>query len=234
MTAIIIYCYGNFLSILRFFHHRDIREAIVQHSVLWVIASSLILFVAPPLAQLGGRVAVSHRLSAFINLGIGLLVVAHLVPECYRQVGWWAVVLCLSGFSIPFLIEHSFGRCVSQVHVATKIAVLCALVLHGHMDGALLASILYFGPLEHHTKVLALLLLHKIPVSLAAWNNSSKDYRGWAVLILLAFANLSGFFLSSSFLSTVPTELHYGFLALGSGALLHLSATSTGHRSPQT
>lgn len=189
----------------------------------------MLLFVAPPLAKLGGKVAISRRLSSLIELGISLLVVSHLVPECYHKVGWVAILLCLIGFGIPLLIEYSFGRCVSQVHIVTKIASLCALILHGHMDGALLASILYFGPLEHHTRVLLFLFLHKIPVSLAVWNSSGKGYSGWTALTLLALANLSGYFLSSSFLQAVPTELHYDFLALGSGALLHLSATSDGH-----
>ena len=191
----------------------------------WVLANSLILYIAPlTWHMVKDRINTSSRLSEVVTLVIALAVVVHILPECIDKLGWLAIILAFCGFGTPYLIEFAFSRCVPQVHFATKVTVMCGLILHGYLDGALLASILHFGPLPYHTPALIFLFLHKIPESLAVWHNVGGKETGWIAISLLALTNLLGYYLSASYmLPAIPAGFSAGFLAFMVGSLIHLS-----------
>ena len=190
---------------------------------IWLVASTLVMFVAPLLDKLAGD-RLSGRLLTVLDLLIAVLVIAHILPECFQGLGWTAILICFLGAAFPSMIEQFFVRSVPQVHLISRVLVVGGLILHNYMDGAMIVSILH-APMGVDSHASLFLVLHKIPVALAVWRNSSKKL-AWGILLLLAVSNLCGYLLQFSFVSVIPMVWHYGLLAFMAGAFLHLC----GHR----
>ncbi|MDE3269621.1 MAG: hypothetical protein OYH77_04995 [Pseudomonadota bacterium] len=189
----------------------------------WLLASTLIMFVAPVLDRIAGQ-RLSARMAVVFDVLIAVLVIAHIIPECVHGLGWVAILICLLGIVVPTAIEKLFSRCVPQVHIASRVLVVAGLIIHNYMDGAMIVSVLH-APMGMDAHASIFLVLHKLPVALAVWRNSSNKL-AWGILVLLALSNLCGYLVQFNFITAIPMAWHYGLLAFMAGAFLHLS----GHR----
>ena len=186
---------------------------------IWLVASSLVMFIAPLLDKLAGD-RLSERVLTGLDMLIAVLVIAHILPECFEGLGWTAILICALGAAIPSMIEQFFARSAPQVHLASRVLVVGGLIIHNYMDGAMIVSILHI-PMAMDTNALIFLVVHKIPVALAVWRNTSKKL-AWGVLTLLGVSNMCGYLLQFNFVSAIPVAWHYGLLAFMAGSFLHL------------
>ena len=182
------------------------------------------MFVAPVLDRLATHWHLSARTLSVVDMIVSLLIVAHILPECFFGAGWWALLACFLGIVLPSLIEMIFAHCVPQVHFVSRIIVVTGLVFHSYIDGVMIVSVLH-ASLGEHTHASIFLVLHKIPVALSVWRNTGRKL-AWLILCLLALSNLCGYLLHFNIVDSMPFQWHYLSLSFMVGTLLHLS----GHR----
>ena len=190
--------------------------------VLFISLFSLIVgvLIAPKIIRYAKSVSFFE---GFISVFIGGLVLFHIFPHSFTDVGYWALPFFVLGAFIPFFLEQSEGS-----GVLTLIFLGAGFSIHAFMDGlglqlhdALVIHDVHEHEHEQTTLVWAI-LAHRVPVGLflgcAAIQRPKLSY---SVVFLIAMATVAGFFLGS----TIP---YIGTIqAVIAGALLHVIA---GHR----
>ncbi len=126
-----------------------------------------------------------------VVLGVVLL---HVLPAGWAEIGPLALVTAVAGFASATLIE---SRREPGANRASLAATAVALAVHHLLDGIAL------GQDDHHHLGLAV-VAHTLPVALLSWRMASRRLgpaAGWGLLVALATSTLVGYGLG---LHTLP------------------------------
>ncbi len=192
--------------------------------MLWLIIGLLPLVAAPFLVRIFERRRwLAQGLNGFILVTIAGIVFLHVLPHAVEHAGISAVVACLIGVLIPFVVERFATQKAKSRHQVAVVLGLLGLAIHGMLDGVALAA----GHVHaHHGAILAMaVLFHRIPVGLAIWWMARPSFgtKGAVfILVLLGVASIAGFVISLT-----QTQIFAGYYwsvlqALLVGSLLHV------------
>ena len=161
-----------------------------------LILSIILLFVGPILYQWlrhGGFVA-----KAFDSLIIAVLVVLMaflLIPESWAELGYWSLLLMLTGYLVPGILEHLIKRAAHTFHVVSLLLALAGLALHAMLDGAALTIDQGAGISNLPLAV----VLHRVGVGIMLWMMVQPVFGkrvAFGVLGFVALATVGGYQLS--------------------------------------
>jgi len=202
------------------------------------LALSLLgLAVGPLLVALGTRrVGLANAVEGLTLGVIPVLVASRLLPRLSDEIGAFAWILALAGYSILAWLER---RRVDPASVGAAF-VLPALAFHSAMDGAALA-VAFGNPGDVSAVVLGgALVLHRLPEGLLIGSvfvprvGVRRTLKGVA---WLAAGTLAGAVGGRGLLTRAPAAWLHGIVALGLGIMVHVvvhrhtsSETTDGHR----
>lgn len=151
-----------------------------------LIASILALFAGPCVLGLWGK---NPRLASGFHwlavAGIGLLVVAFVLPECVREAGLWAAGSLLLGLGFPVATERVLR---SRSTSLAPWLLLLPLVAHALLDGFALSvgtQHAHLGSEHAGHGLVAALVLHRLPEGIAIWYLGSAHGKRTALTALL-------------------------------------------------
>jgi hypothetical protein len=158
--------------------------------------SIISLFIGPVLYQWlrrGGFVA-----RAFDSLVIAVLVVLMvflLIPESWAELGYQSILLMLTGYLVPGLLEHLVKKAAHTFHLISLLLALAGLALHAMLDGAALT----IGSGAATTNLSLAIVLHRFGVGMMLWmmvQPALGKRFAFAVLGFVALATVGGYLLS--------------------------------------
>ncbi len=173
-----------------------------------LLLSIIVLFIGPLLYQWlrrGGFIA-----KAFDSLIIAVLVVLMvflLIPESWAELGIWSVVMMLSGYLLPGVLEHLVKKAAHTFHLVSLMLALVGLALHAMLDGAALTAM---NGATHSNLPLAI-VLHRFGVGMMLWMMIQPAYGkrlAFAVLGFVAMVTVAGYLLSGFFLGLEGDQVH--------------------------
>jgi len=187
-----------------------------------LLASLLALGIGPLIySRIKGAWAAS-AVDAFALVGVGGLVLVHILPQSFQVAGWKILPVAVLGFLGPgFLCGSRLFAGKSSSRVTTPLA-LAAIAIHAILDGIALTST-RMG--EEPGALAAAVVLHRIPVGLGIWWLAAPLYGKRSALGLLgtiALFSLLGFEFGETLVARVPTSAVALFQALIAGSLLHV------------
>jgi len=165
-----------------------------------LVLSIVSLFIGPLLYQwlrVGGFIAKAFD-SAIIAVLI-LLMAFLLIPESWSQLGPLSLVLILTGYLLPGLLEHLVKRAAHTFHLVSLMLALVGLALHAILDGAILT--VSDGAAGSHLPMA--IVIHRFGVGMMLWMMVQPVFGKRGALGILAFvslATLAGYALSESVL----------------------------------
>lgn len=172
---------------------------------------------------------VASIIDGFTLVLIAELVLIHLIPHTFYDIGWLAIVLALFGMMFPTLLEKRMrAKVASQTHTLTLIFALIALTLHTFADGFGLSSL--FMPVnpelfaERHFLPIAI-ILHRLPEGLAVWWLVKPHHGSQRAILMLAImiaATVSGFYTGQYVVGAIEHKYFGLFEAFIAGSLLHV------------
>jgi hypothetical protein len=192
-----------------------------------LVLSIVILFIGPLLYQwlrVGGFIAKAFD-SAIIAVLI-LLMAFLLIPESWSQLGPLSLVLILTGYLLPGLLEHLVKRAAHTFHLVSLVLALAGLALHAMLDGAVLT--VSDGSAGSHLSVA--IVIHRFGVGMMLWMMVQPVFGKRGALGILAFvslATLAGYMLSDSVLDLEGSYTMSVIQSLIIGMIVH----SLAHRS---
>jgi len=192
-----------------------------------LVLSIVILFIGPLLYQwlrVGGFIAKAFD-SAIIAVLI-LLMAFLLIPESWSQLGPMSLVLILTGYLLPGLLEHLVKRAAHTFHLVSLVLALVGLALHAMLDGAVLT--VSDGSAGSHLSVA--IVIHRFGVGMMLWMMVQPVFGKRGALGILAFvslATLAGYMLSESVLHLEGSYTMSVIQSLIIGMIVH----SLAHRS---
>ncbi len=188
---------------------------------LFLLLSIVLLGIGPLLTEWArrGHSAILAVLDGFALIGVGSLVLFHVLPGSYTHLGVWAFGFATVGLIAPYLLERYSHKAVKTSHEVLATCVLVGIGLHATFDGMLLSS---RGEMDSAQLATALaVILHRIPAGLALWwlLRPTLGIR-WAMsaLAVTALGTVLGF----GFGGQVQDSAIAIFQALVAGALLHI------------
>lgn len=167
-----------------------------------------------------------------IVIVLTLLIVLHLLPECYEDIGLWSVAFAALGLFLPSIIERIWHKKAHSVHFFSVFVAVFGLFVHGIIDGiSLSAEDLHLHFHEHHNHgghYLGLaVLLHRLPVGLFIWSlfyPRKGPVVPSLILVLLGLATIVGYFFGSTLITYFDNHGTFAFFqSLVSGSLLHIA-----------
>ena len=182
------------------------------------------LWIAPKLMHYTKSLSLFE---GFLSVFIGGLVLFHIFPHSFSDVGYWALPLFVFGALIPLFLERT-----QRSSVLSLIFLGVGFSIHAFMDGLglqLHEALPLDGHLGHaheheheQTTLVWAILAHRIPVGIFLGCTAiTKPKLSFSFAILISLATVSGFLLGG----TIP---YIGAVqAVIGGALLHVIA---GHR----
>lgn len=193
-----------------------------------LLALSIVAILAGPLLHhlfsLNRKViTVADRIVFII---VGGLVVFHLAPHSFEEIGFYSIPLMAVGILIPVLIEKGRKSFHQRAHSIALFIIFAGIFLHALLDGMALMM-----PTEHthsHNYDFGLplaVILHRFPVGLTLWMllKPAYGFRFAALLIfIICTATLIGFFMYQFISSFIPLEVAHGIYAIVSGSLFHI------------
>lgn len=173
------------------------------------------------------------------------ITIIHILPEIFvltdrpMVVGLWV----LAGFFLQQIleyftagVEHGHFHARGDVSASFKITVLCGLIVHSLLEGALLTHDSPFHDKHESHSLLLGIVLHKIPAAFALMatlrGNKRITATNWLMLLIFSIASPIGLILSDQILSLSENHLLYLF-GVVSGAFLHISTTIFVESSPE-
>ncbi|MBV1909273.1 MAG: hypothetical protein KUG78_08115 [Kangiellaceae bacterium] len=189
-----------------------------------LIASLFALGIGPLIYQTFGPMRRTDKIaSGFILIVITATLVLEVLPETYRSIGFFAIMLALIGFAGPTIIEKLFAKSATKTHLLTIVLGIFGLVVHASIDGAAL-----FNPesSHHHNEQLSLaIILHRLPVGLTIWwllKPLIGERYALLTLVAMAVATASGYGLSMHLTEYHESNAFAALQAFISGSLLHV------------
>lgn len=190
--------------------------------------SIISLFIGPALYQWlrrGGFIA-----KAFDSLIVAVLVVLMaflLIPESWSQLGYWSIVLIMSGYLVPGLLEHLIKRAAHTFHMVSLLLALAGFALHALLDGAALS-----GANGHGSNNLALaIVLHRLGVGMMLWMMVHPAFGkrvAFSILGFVSLATVAGYLVSEPVLGMEGDNAMAGIQAIIIGMIGH-SLVHRGH-----
>ena len=152
-----------------------------------LLLSIVSLFIGPLLYQwlrAGGFAA-----KAFDSLVIAvliLLIAFFLIPESWADLGYSSLLLILTGYLVPGLLEHMIKRAAHTLHLVSLVLALAGLALHAMLDGAALS-----GSGENANNLSLAVVLHRLGVGMMIWMMVQPLFGRKIAFGVLAFASLA-------------------------------------------
>lgn len=210
-------------------------SALSEPRTVLLIASLLALGLGPILHEGASRArSALSLLDGFVVIGIGGLVVGHVVPEAVELAGWGVLLAALLGLIGPLMVERWMHNAARRVHAVTLVLAVIGILLHAIVDGVVLGA----GELGSGSILALGVVAHRLPVSLTVWSLLSRPYGrhiAAATLGVIASGTIAGFLAGPTLVDVAnPTVLGY-FQALVGGSLLHvlIHRPHVGHSHPQ-
>jgi len=187
-------------------------------AVLW--ASPWIYHLLRPHARL-------HRVvETALLLALASLVLFSTLPDSWRVVGPWSLLLAGIGLLLPSILERAFGQLAERVHWFPLVLGTMGLALHASLDGAAFVDAGDATHLHHHQHALPYaVLVHRFFEGLFVWWTLRRFSVRVAVggLAFISVISLLAYFAGDLFFHEMEDALPYGiFQALVAGSLLHL------------
>ena len=188
--------------------------------------------MGPILANLMKKL--SDKIAFFENivlLAIAGIVVAHLFPKTFADLGWEAILYLLAGFTLPTLLEKSWHSFEEHFHQFAILISIVGLALHGFFDGFIIA----FSSSDQHTSaflsmgagISLFVVLHRVPAAMFLWIILKARYGTIAavgVLAILGVFTIAGFVSAQySFYASLGFASSQVFVALACGTMFHLA-----------
>lgn len=191
--------------------------------MIGLIASIFALGVGPLIYQTFGPMRRTDRLvSGFILIVITTTLFIEVLPETIEKIGYLAILLAITGFVGPTLIEKLFANSANQTHRLTIFLGITGLVLHASIDGAALQA----GNLSNQHENLSLaIILHRLPVGLTIWwllKPLIGERYALLTLVAMAVATSGGFMLSMQLNEYHSSSVIVALQAFISGSLMHV------------
>ncbi len=162
-----------------------------------VLALSIVsLFVGPLFynwLRQGGLVA--RAFDTLIVAVLLVLLVFLLIPESWAELGLVSLVLMLTGYLVPGLLEKLLAHAADTLHRVSLFIALLGLALHAVLDGAGVATSTLHRP---HNLALAI-VVHRLSVGLILWMLVQPLFgkrAALAVLGVVSLATVGGYLLS--------------------------------------
>lgn len=186
-----------------------------------LLLSIISLFIGPLLYQWlrhGGFVA-----RAFDSLIVAVLIVLMaflLIPETWEVLGYWSLVLILTGYLVPGLLEMLIKRAAHTFHILSLLLALSGLAIHAILDGAVL-TVTHNGVASN----LALaIVLHRFGVGMMLWMMVQPVFgkaAAFAVLGFVSLATIAGYLVSEPILGMEGDSIMTVIQALITGTIVH-------------
>ena len=128
---------------------------------------------------------------------VGGLVVFHLVPHSFEEIGLYAIPFLALGILIPVFIEKGKESFHHKAHKVALIIIFIGIFLHALLDGMAL-SIPQKHLHEHSIGLPLAVILHRFPVGLTIWILINQTYGFNAAVLLICvicIATVAGFFM---------------------------------------
>lgn len=136
-----------------------------MHLVL-LLATLAALICGPMLYSLARRRPRLLRvLDPLIVICVAGLVLVEVLPQIFRNGGWWSAAFLVIGLLGPTLFEHVIAHARREAHIAALALAIFGLLLHSLGDGIALSP----GGVHGHHHLGIAVAIHSIPVSLAVW-----------------------------------------------------------------
>ena len=161
-----------------------------------LLLSLVLLFIGPVLYQWlrrGGFIA-----RAFDTLIVTVLVIMMaflLIPESWGELGYWSILLMLTGYLAPGLLEHLIKRAAHTLHIVSLLLALAGLALHAMLDGAALTV----SNGDSWSQLSLAVVLHRMGAGMMLWMMVQPVFGrhvAFAVLGFVALATVAGYQLS--------------------------------------
>lgn len=193
-------------------------------SYILLLVSLIALSVGPLLYRaFRQHQGVMRGLDGFVTIGVGGLVLFHVLPPSIAMGGLTALVFMVGGMILPTAIERVQHGNIRTAHTAALVLAFIALAVHAMIDGVALSQV-QSGGAEALPVALAV-VLHRIPVGLAVWillRPSQGKAISAGVLTLVVVGTLVGFFAGPSLVATLEGATFGWFQAFVAGSLLHV------------
>jgi hypothetical protein len=166
----------------------------------------------------GGFVA--RAFDSLIVAGLIVLMAFLLIPETWEELGYWSVVLILSGYLVPGMLEILIKKAAHTFHILSLLLALSGLAVHAILDGAALT-------VNHNgaTSSLSLaIVMHRFGVGMMLWMMVQPVFgkaAAFAVLGFVSLATIAGYLLSESVLGLEGDFVMSAIQALIIGTIVH-------------
>ena len=155
---------------------------------------------------------------------VGGLVVFHLVPHSFEEIGLYAIPFLALGILIPVFIEKGKESFHHKAHKVALIIIFIGIFLHALLDGMAL-SIPQKHLHEHSIGLPLAVILHRFPVGLTIWILVNQTYGLKAAVLLICVicvSTVAGFFMYNILFSWISMEVAHSIYAIVSGSLFHI------------
>src|SRR6266571_1014112 len=211
-----------------------------RKSISSPVSDALIYAVFAALGNVGGALAVSHRMvrgllviEHAVAFGAGFMLavaIIEILPEAFVRSGPAAPLLVLAGYLAVHLTQHTvtphfhFGEETHAVNRVAGTSALVGLLLHTFFDGVAIASAFLVRP-ALGVMVFIAIFLHKLPegVTVSSLMMAGGRSGGQAIgaAAMLGAATLAGVALTDQ----ISFLIHHG-LALSAGVTIYVAASN--------
>ncbi len=187
-----------------------------------LLASFFSLFVGPLIYQTFGPLERTDKIaSGIVLILVGGMILVEILPEAYKTLGYWAIILAILGFIGPTLIERSFHKTANTTHLLTIMLGLSGLVIHAMIDGIALQA----GEEVNSHHLSTAIIMHRLPVGLTIWwmlKPLIGEKYALGFLLLMGIATFIGY-ASGESLGLYQNHIAFSILqAVVAGSLLHV------------
>ena len=186
-----------------------------------LLLSIVAIFIGPMLylwLRKGGFIA-----NAFDSLIVAVLILLMaflLIPESWRDLGYWSVGLMFGGYLLPGLLEGLIKKAAHTLHLISLMLALTGLALHAILDGAVLT----LGQTDPGNSLSLVIVLHRFGVGLMLWMMVQPVFGkrvAFAVLGFVSIATIAGYLLSERILGIQGDHAIAVIQALIIGMIVH-------------
>lgn len=204
----------------------------------FLVASVAVLLVGPLTYALAARATVAFKfLDLIVIISVGGLLILHILPEIFIEVGWLAAIPLLAGLLGPALLERAAVGLEREAHIILLALVLVGLAFHALLDGIALALPTHSTHGAGADPSLPLVVvLHRIPVSLLIWWLVRPRWgalAAWLVLAIEGSGAVAGYSAAYALAAHVHGPWSGGLQALVAGSILHVLVDRHDYRAGQ-
>lgn len=203
-------------------------HSIFSNPTLALILSVLALYLGPAIHSVfKPKAGLLNFIDGFTLTVIAGLVLIHIIPDAFEDIGWASIAIVCFGLFFPSLLEKGYHKFAKQAHVYTLLIALIGLCAHAITDGlALISPNFPHNELASSQNFLPFaIILHNLPVGLAVWWLIKPTYgnkRAVSMLLLMSASTVIGFFAGQALIGSLPHSLFGIFEAFVAGTLLHV------------